>query len=136
MPVSFGGWEHPALIFFSFFSNPRQPFLHFPCNTCSSIGVSNFNRRQLAEVSTCSKHKPTVLQNECHPYLQEKDLLDYCRSEGILLQAYSPLGSYDRPWAKPGDPELLQDPRLLKIAEKHGKTAAQVCGLVRGLISC
>lgn len=93
---------------------------------CRSIGVSNFNHRQLAEVSACSKTVPATIQNECHPYLHEKDLKDYCDQQGILFQAYSPLGSYDRPWAKPSDPELLKDPRLQKVADKYKKTTAQV----------
>jgi hypothetical protein len=92
----------------------------------SSIGVSNFNHRQLAEVCDCSKTVPATIQNECHPYLHEKDLKDFCDQKGVLFQAYSPLGSYDRPWAKPGDPELLEDPRLKEVAKKYGKTPAQV----------
>lgn len=52
-----------------------------------SIGLSNFNLRQVKEVmSTAKKHLPAVLQNESHPYLQEKDLRDYCRINKIVFQ--------------------------------------------------
>eukprot|EP00183_Erythrolobus_madagascarensis_P005656 CAMPEP_0185845982 /NCGR_PEP_ID=MMETSP1354-20130828/1793_1 /TAXON_ID=708628 /ORGANISM="Erythrolobus madagascarensis, Strain CCMP3276" /LENGTH=354 /DNA_ID=CAMNT_0028546063 /DNA_START=57 /DNA_END=1121 /DNA_ORIENTATION=- len=93
-----------------------------------SIGVSNFNHRQLLEVvKNKRKHMPSVIQNECHPFLQQKDLIDLCNHLGVVFQAYSPLGSGDRPWIRnAGDPELLEDERLMSIAQKHGMTAAQV----------
>ena len=52
-----------------------------------AIGLSNFNRRQVKEVIDCAKkHLPAVLQNESHPYLQERDLRDFCRVNGIVFQ--------------------------------------------------
>uniref|UniRef100_H3AY00 alcohol dehydrogenase (NADP(+)) n=1 Tax=Latimeria chalumnae TaxID=7897 RepID=H3AY00_LATCH len=91
-----------------------------------AIGLSNFNARQIDNVLSIAKHKPVLNQVECHPYLSQNELLNHCRQRELLLTAYSPLGSPDRPWARPGDPMLLEDPRVLAIAQKHGKSPAQV----------
>jgi len=101
-----------------------------------SIGLSNFNKRQVEEVLlTAKKHRPSVLQNESHPYLHEKDMRDYCRVHGIVFQAYSALGSADRPWRLTGSitsgapntgHEVLNHPEIIKIGDKYGKTAANV----------
>ena len=57
-----------------------------------TIGLSNFNIRQMRELLENCKHHPAINQCECHPYLQQKDLIDFCKNNKIFFQAYSPLG--------------------------------------------
>ncbi|XP_039283270.1 aldo-keto reductase family 1 member B1-like [Nilaparvata lugens] len=98
-----------------------------------SIGLSNFNSQQIDRILSVAEIKPVVNQVECHPYLNQKKLKEFCESKDILLTAYSPLGSPDRPWAKPGDPQLMDDPKLKTLAEKYQKTIAQI--LIRYQVS-
>ncbi|XP_030645998.1 aldo-keto reductase family 1 member B7 isoform X1 [Chanos chanos] len=95
-----------------------------------SIGVSNFNIQQLERLLSVAKVPPAVNQVELHPYLVQADLIEYCKSKNIVLTAYSPFGSPGRPkefHQGEKDPEkLLEDPVVLEIAKKHGRTPSQV----------
>ncbi len=92
------------------------------------IGVSNFSVRKLREVAAHGSLKVEVNQVELHPFLQQSDLVTYCQANGIVVTAYSPLGSADRPefFKAPDAPELLRNEVIAAIANEHGCTAAQV----------
>ncbi|XP_005386913.1 PREDICTED: prostaglandin-E(2) 9-reductase-like [Chinchilla lanigera] len=105
-----------------------------------SIGVSNFNRRQLEMILNKPglKYKPVCNQVECHPYLNQSKLLDFCKSKDIVLVAYCALGS-QRPkrWVDPSAPVLLEDPVLCAVAKKHQRSPAQIAlryQLQRGVV--
>jgi len=91
-----------------------------------SIGVSNFSAPQIDRILKICSIKPVNNQVECHPYLNQEKLINYCKSKGITVTAYSPLGSPDRPWAKPGEPGLMDDPKIKKLAEEKKVSPAQL----------
>ncbi|XP_020857192.1 prostaglandin-E(2) 9-reductase-like isoform X4 [Phascolarctos cinereus] len=105
-----------------------------------SIGVSNFNRRQLEMILNKPglKYKPVCNQVECHPYLNQSKLLEFCKSNDIILVAYSSLGTHrEAPWVDQNSPIVLEDPVLGAIAKKHNRTPAQVAiryQIQRGLV--
>lgn len=94
---------------------------------CRNIGVSNFSAAKLEALCDGARIRPAMNQVELHPYLQQRGLLETCKSLGVAVTAYSPLGSRDRPAALAADaPVLLEDPAVAAIAERRGATPAQV----------
>ena len=91
-----------------------------------AIGLSNFNSRQIDDVLSVATVKPAVLQVECHPYLAQNELIAHCQKRGLVVTAYSPLGSPDRMWKHPDEPVLLEEPGIKKLAEKYKKSPAQI----------
>ena len=81
-----------------------------------SIGVSNFEIRHLEELAKISNVVPAVNQIECHPVCYPKELIDYCQSRGIQIQAYAPLarGAY------------LDNDVMCVLGTKYGRTPAQI----------
>jgi alcohol dehydrogenase (NADP+) len=92
------------------------------------IGVSNFSVKKIADLLPYCTIVPEVNQVELHPFLQQAGLVTYCASHEILMTAYSPLGSSDRPTAlkAANEPSLFENPVIRSIAEAHGCTPAQV----------
>lgn len=83
-----------------------------------AIGVSNFSRESMEKLLSYAKVKPSVVQNECHPYLQENDFREYLAKNDIRLMSWYPLGH--------GDLSLIMNPVFEEIGAKYNKTNAQV----------
>jgi len=58
--------------------------------------------------------------------VKQQEIIDFCREYEIVSVAYSPLGSPTRPWVKPTDPALIEDPKLKELAKKYNKSVAQI----------
>lgn len=86
---------------------------------CRSIGLSDITLDRLKEIVEIARIKPAAVQVECHPYLPEWELLDFCREHGIVLLAFAPLGHGM-------EPRITDDPVIKDIARRVGKTPAQV----------
>ena len=86
---------------------------------CRAIGLSDIGLEELKNIYAAARIKPAVVQVEAHPYLPETELLEFCKQNGIAFLAFAPLGHGMRPGP-------LEDPVILAIAARVGKTPAQV----------
>ena len=86
---------------------------------CKAIGLSDVSLAQTEEIFEAARIKPAVVHVESHPYLPQWDLLDYCKKNGIVLQAFAALGHNS-------EPKLTEDPIITTIAKRVNKTPAQV----------
>lgn len=81
-----------------------------------SIGVSNYTVKHLEEMKLYATEMPVVNQVELHVFLQQPELLEYCREHGIVVEAYSPLAHGKK----------MDDPTILAVAQKQHKSYAQI----------
>ncbi|KAK1070507.1 hypothetical protein LTR33_010649 [Friedmanniomyces endolithicus] len=99
-----------------------------------SIGVSNYGVHHLEELDEWQKKQPkekagvlSVNQVELHPWLARPDIVSWCQEHSVVVEAYSPLVRSTR----------MEEPVLVSLAKKHGKTAAQILlrwGLQKGFV--
>lgn len=93
-----------------------------------AIGVSNFTSKKLEALLSYADVTPAVNQIEVHPYFRNEKTIDFCRSKGIHVTAYSPLGSPDSAdeVKREESRSILQDPEVKRIADKMDKSPAQI----------
>jgi D-xylose reductase len=102
-----------------------------------NIGVSNFNTSLLRDLLSYAEIRPAVLQVELHPYLTQDKLVRFCDEQSIVVTGFSPLGagSYLSIGMADKSESALDEPIVRDIAQRHGKTPAQVAlrwGVQRG----
>ncbi len=95
---------------------------------CRAIGLSDIDVHGTRRIVDTARIKPAVVEVESHPYHPQWELHEYCDTEGIILLAFAPLGHAM-------EPRLLDDPVIVDIAQRTGKSPAQVLlawGIQRG----
>ncbi|KAK9861973.1 hypothetical protein WJX84_007934 [Apatococcus fuscideae] len=97
----------------------------------AAIGISNFSVKKTKELLSYARIKPAANQVELHPYFRNSAISEYCKSQGIIITAYSPLGTPDSPAAGFAEnveaKKPMDDPLINKIAKDLGKSPAQIC---------
>ena len=89
-----------------------------------TIGVSNFNEKQIERILNVCKIKPANLQVEIHAYFSNRALVDYCKARNISVCAYAPLGSPSRGFGTKENP--LLDSVVIELSKKYKKTPGQI----------
>ena len=95
-----------------------------------AVGVCNFHEHHIEEIRKVWSVVPVMNQVELHPYLNQQQLIDFCKDLNIVPEAWSPLGG--------GKTPILENPVLTSIAKKHGKTIAQIIlrwNIERGVVA-
>lgn len=92
------------------------------------IGVSNFSESKIEHILEKTGILPEMNQVEMHPFLQQHSLKEYCDNRNILMTAYSPLGSADRPANRvdADEPKLFKNEIIKAIAKEQKCSEAQV----------
>nr|BAN41083.1 aldose reductase, putative [Entamoeba invadens] len=88
-----------------------------------SIGISNFNERQIEKIMKVCRIKPVVNQIEMNVYMQQKALRKVCDKYEIVVEAYRPIGGM----SKDGVKSCLDDEVVVQLAQKYSKSTAQIC---------
>ncbi|KZT25670.1 Aldo/keto reductase [Neolentinus lepideus HHB14362 ss-1] len=116
-PMTKGGKADKEHDWLTTWKDMEKLFLENP-DKLKAIGVSNFSIKFLERLLNEAKVVPAVNQIELHPSCPQQELVDYCVSKGIVVTAYSPLGSDNSP--------LLANPVVKKIADKYSVAPANV----------
>ena len=82
------------------------------------IGVSNFLEGHLNHILSNCKIKPVVNQIECNPLYYDKETIDFCKSQNILIEAYCPLAEFDS--------KLIKNKIIVDLSKKYNKTVPQI----------
>jgi 2,5-diketo-D-gluconate reductase A len=109
-------WPLPSRYDGDFVSTWRTLEEFYRAGRARSIGVSNFQPHHLRRLHQDTEIPPAVNQIEVHPYLTQDEVRGFCREHGIAVEAWSPIGQG----------RVLNDPVIDSIAQRAGKTPAQV----------
>jgi len=107
-------WPNPE----TFLDSWKQMEVLYKEGLCRAIGVCNFNEHHIKELLSIAKVVPAVNQIELHPLLSQKPLVEYCISNGILVEAYSPLARMHK--------DLVENPIMVSLSEKYNKSVVQL----------
>ena len=93
-----------------------------------AIGISNCSKAETEYILANCKVPPAVHQLECHPWLQQLDFTEWLKKKGIHVTHYSALGNQNEIYGSAGQKlgKLIDEPILVEIGKKYGKSSAQV----------